>query len=361
MFNNTVVRRGSLLSRSVLSLTLALGTIAAAGMTAPTAIAKDKAPAAPKVNLSKSFRAVAAPFDASVTASAAAPAVVAAKAAVAAASQAYNAATTNSARTASRPALDAARTALRGNFAGPIAQIEPLLAATTSNDDRFTAGQLILKLGIMAEDPAIQRRGIQTQLASGLVPAAEVGRFNYFNGSLAFDAGDYAGAQAALTAAATGGYAENDVQALLAESYFKQNQTAAGLNYLKTAIAANRAAGRPVPASWLRRGLGVAYGAKLLDDAGTYGALLAEMYPSHDNWAGAISVVREVARYPLQEELDLMRLMDRTNSYSETRDYVEYIESADARRLPNEVLNAISKGIWSWFTSLLATAWIFPA
>ena len=342
MFNNGITQRGSLLSRSALGAALMLGTI---GLTAAPVLAKDKPAAAPKVTLSKGFRAVAAPFDASLTAAAAAPAAVAGKAAFTAASQAYSAAATNSARTAARPALDAARAALRTNFAGPIAQIDPLLAAATSNDDRFTAGQLILKLGVMAEDPAIQRRAIQTQLASGLVPAADVNRFNYFSGSLAFDAGDYAGAQAALSTAANAGYTENDVQALLAESYFKQNQTAAGLAYLRSAITANRAAGRPVPASWLRRGLGVAYGAKLLDDAGTYGALLAEMYPNHDNWAGAISVVREVAKYPLQEELDLMRLMDRTNSYSETRDYIEYIESADARRLPNEVLTVIAKGV----------------
>ncbi len=348
MFPNGMVQRGSLPSRSAQGVALAFALALSGGAGSPAALAKDKpaaAPAAPKVNMSKAFRAVAAPFDAGITAAAAAPGAVSAKAAYTAASQAYAAATTTSARTAARPAVDTARAALRANFTGPIAQIDPLLAAATSNDDRFVAGQLILKLGVLADDPLVQRRGIQTQLATGLVPAADVGRFNYFSGSLAYDAGDYTAAQTALNAAITGGYTDNDAQALLAESYFKLNQTAAGLSYLKNAIAANRAAGKPVPASWLRRGLGVAYGAKLLDDAGTYGALLAEMYPSHDNWAGAISVVREVAKYPLQEELDLMRLMDRTNSYSETRDYVEYIESADARRLPNEVLTVIQKGI----------------
>ncbi len=346
MTNKGIAQRASLLSRSALGLALALGTIAAGGLTAPAAFAKDnKAPAAPKVNLSKGFRAVAAPFDASVSAAIAAPATVAAKAAFAAASQAYNAATTNSARTAARPAMEAARAALRTNFTGPIAQVDPLLAAATSNDDRFTAGQLILKLGISAEDLLVQRKGIATQIASGMLPAADIGKFNYFSGSMAYDAGDYPAALAGLNAAIAAGYTDGDAQALLAETYFKQNQNAAGLNYLKTTIAANRAAGRPVPALWLRRGLSIAYNAKMVDDVGTFASLLAELYPNHDNWAGAISTVREVAHYPLQDELDLMRLMDRTNSYSETRDYLEYIESADARRLPQEVLTVIQKGI----------------
>ena len=40
-----------------------------------------------------------------------------------------------------------------------------------------------------------------------------------------------------------------------------------------------------------------------------------------------------------------MRLMGRTSSYAEERDYIEYIQAADARRLPGEVLKIIEAGI----------------
>jgi hypothetical protein len=55
-------------------------------------------------------------------------------------------------------------------------------------------------------------------------------------------------------------------------------------------------------------------------------------------------VLRDVARYQAQESLDLMRLMNRTGSYSESRDYVDHIQVADARRFPGEVVKVIEAG-----------------
>ena len=57
--------------------------------------------------------------------------------------------------------------------------------------------------------------------------------------------------------------------------------------------------------------------------------------------------MRELANYGGQDTLDLMRLMGRANSYAETRDYIEYIEAADPRRLPGETLDVIAAGVAS--------------
>jgi hypothetical protein len=72
---------------------------------------------------------------------------------------------------------------------------------------------------------------------------------------------------------------------------------------------------------------------------------LVQAYPSTENWSGAIVVVREIGKFPSQETLDLMRLMGRTNSYAEERDYIEYIQAADPRRLPGEALKVIEAGL----------------
>jgi hypothetical protein len=69
-------------------------------------------------------------------------------------------------------------------------------------------------------------------------------------------------------------------------------------------------------------------------------------------------VLREVAHYPAQDTLDLMRLMDRTNSWAEERDFIEYIQAADARRSPGEVLDIINKGVAA---GKLRTADVFVA
>jgi hypothetical protein len=55
-------------------------------------------------------------------------------------------------------------------------------------------------------------------------------------------------------------------------------------------------------------------------------------------------VVRATSQFQAQETLDLMRLMARTNSYANDRDYIEYIQAADARRFPGEVVKVIQAG-----------------
>ena len=47
------------------------------------------------------------------------------------------------------------------------------------------------------------------------------------------------------------------------------------------------------------------------------------------------------------EQLDLLRLMQRTHSWGEERDYIDFIESADARRNPGEVRQVIDEGVAS--------------
>ncbi len=120
-----------------------------------------------------------------------------------------------------------------------------------------------------------------------------------------------------------------------------------GLTVLKQAIDYRNTTPNKAPAGWYRRGLGAAYKAQLLDKAAEFAMGLVQAYPTKDNWAGAITVVREIGKFPAQESLDLMRLMGRTNSYAEERDYIEYIQAADARRLPGEVLKVIEAGVAS--------------
>ena len=177
------------------------------------------------------------------------------------------------------------------------------------------------------------------------MPAADVGKYNFYLGSIAFDQKDYAAARTALTAAIAAGYKDNDAEVVLSESLIADNQAPQGLQILSKAIEAKKAAGTPAPENWYRRGLGVAYKAKLLDQAQVFSTALVRDYPSSENWAGAIAVLREVGHFQAQETLDLMRLVQRTNSFTETGDYIEYIQAADARRAPGEVLKILDIGM----------------
>lgn len=226
------------------------------------------------------------------------------------------------------------------------AQVEQLSGLATTPDDKYVAGQFAVSLGATAKDQALQRKGVLAMIDSGKAPAAEQAKLQFYAGQFAYQAKEYAAARTALQAAIQGGYADSDVQTLLAESYFAENNTAQGLTLLQQAIDHQKATGA-VPESWYRRGLLAAYKARAGAEAARFGAGLVQSYPTTQNWGLAITIIREISGIPGQDMVDLLRLMGRTNSYNEARDYLEYVEAADPRRLPGEAMKVIEAGVAS--------------
>lgn len=295
-----------LLSRSALGVALALGTVAGG-----TVIAADPAMAqnrgnAPKINPSKGFVEVAAPAQKAI----------------------------DDVSAGDTAGIEQARTLLEQSF-----------AAIESEDDRFMAGSLAINLGSKAQDPALQRRGVKAMLESGKGSPDDLPRFNAVAGQLAYQAGDYAEAAQHLQIAIDGGFTENNAEALLAEAHISNNQPAQGLAILKRAIDNAKAGGQAAPESWYRRGLAAAYQTGAMSDTVDFATKLVRDYPTTENWGASATILRQLGNFNSQETLDLMRLMGRTNSYAEERDYVEYIQAADPRRLPGEVVEVIEAGV----------------
>lgn len=310
--------RAGLISRTA----LVLGAMTGAAMLAtPAMAAKEPKPAkqAP-LKLSPAFQKLAVPLQTKINAAKSRPEVAGAQ---------------------GKPA------ALASALAGEKAEVDAAFAAASTPDDRFVAGQFALSLGSIAEDPALQRKGVDAMLQSGKSSPADTPKLHFYAGQLAYQAKDFAGARQSLMAAAAGGYTENDPYALLAEISIAEGKTAEGLGMLQQSIDKMKAAGTAVPEAYYRRGLLAAYKAKAPQQASSFAAGLVQSYPTTQNWGIAITIVREISGIPGQDMLDLLRLMGRTNSYNEGRDYLEYIEAADARRLPGEVLKVIDAGVAS--------------
>ena len=336
--------RAKFFARTALGLALAMG-VAAGGVSAPAmAKEKEKKAEAPKISISKGFMPAYQAAKTALDAAAKRPDVVAGREAATAAENAYRSAQGKAARDAARAKYDAAIAALGTVVAAENQAVENAFTAATTPDDKFVAGQLGLTLGQLSLDKKMQRRGLQSMVDSGKVAAADAAKFNYYIGGLAFDSRDYAGARAAFQAAIAGGYTEGGIDGLLADSYFNDNQVAEGLKVLNAAIAKRGAA---APEDWIRKGIVVSYKTKLAPEAVAFSNKLVEGYPNKENWALAIAVIRDMSQFQNQEQLDLMRLMDRTASWSEARDYFEYIQAADPRRLPAEALKVIDLGIAS--------------
>lgn len=336
--------RAPFFARTALGLALAMG-VAAGGLSTPAfAKEKEKKAEAPKITLSKGFMPSYTAAKGGLDAAAKRQNVVDGRAAVTTAENAYRSAQGKKARDDAKAAYDASVAALGSALAAEKALVDTAFTTATTPDDRFVAGQLALNLGQVGFDKALQRRGLQAMVESGKVSAADSAKFNYYIGGLAYDLRDFAGARAAFQTAIAAGYADGGIDGLLADAYINDNQPAEGLKILDAAVTKRGAA---TPEDWIRKGIVVAYKAKLPQHSIGFSNRLVEFYPTKDNWSLAIAVVRDMSQFQNQEQLDLMRLMERTGSWSEARDYFEYIQAADPRRLPGEALKIIDLGVAS--------------
>ncbi|RYD46608.1 MAG: hypothetical protein EOP60_18815, partial [Sphingomonadales bacterium] len=230
------------------------------------------------------------------------------------------------------------------DFATLKPSVPTLVAAAKTPDDQAAAGRMIYNIGAKTKDQALQLQGSEMVLASGKADATATGQFSYVAAQLAFIAKDYAKARTYAEGAIKAGYTENSPELLISESYFSENQNAQGLKYLGDAIAARKAAGQPVPEAWVKRALANAYNAKMVAEANQWAMIYARDFPSQSSWGDAISIAINNGNYAAPEMLDLLRLARKTNTMRTRGQYLEYIDAADPRKLPNEVLQVLDAG-----------------
>ncbi|WP_095011052.1 hypothetical protein [Tsuneonella mangrovi] len=225
------------------------------------------------------------------------------------------------------------------------ADLPAVVATASTDDDKLIAGQLTYNVGVKAQDQAMERQGLNMMLDSGKMPQDNIGNNYYVAAQLAYQAQDWADAIKRAKQADAAGFTKTNPNLLIAEAYFAQNQTQAGLDTMDTAIAKEQSEGQPVPEDWIKRALSIAYRANLKDPSLKYAALLASTYPSKDTWGDAISIERTFYDFDGAPLLDLMRLAGQTNSLRNKRDYLDYVFSGDARRVPAEILKVINEGV----------------
>lgn len=226
------------------------------------------------------------------------------------------------------------------------AAVPGLVEAIETADDKRAAGGMVYNIGIAKQDLALQRQGLDLMIDSGKIPAADSVRFIVTAGQLASDAGDQEAARARFEQAIAAGYTGTPaLEGVIAESYFKENRYAEGLAYLKGAVDTKLAAGEMPDEDWLKRGVAMSYTNDLGREAVIFSTEYARLYPSKTSWGDAIAIQRTYFDYNNNAMLDLLRLADRTGSLRDGRDYADYIEAADARRLPGEVKRVIDMGV----------------
>lgn len=231
------------------------------------------------------------------------------------------------------------------DYAAIKAALPGLVAASQTPDDRAATGRLMFTVGQQLKDPATSLQGAEMVLASGRTDAVQTGQFNMVAAQLAYNLKDYAKTRSYSEAAIKAGYTENEPELLLAESYFAQNDYTGGLKYLGDTIAARKAANQPVNEAWVKRALATAYNNQMNDEARRWALMYASEYPNQSSWGDAIAIAINTGDYQPAEMLDLLRLARLTNTMRTRAQFLEYVDAADPRKLPQEVVTVLDAGV----------------
>ena len=225
------------------------------------------------------------------------------------------------------------------------AALPAVLASIENEDDRYAAGSAYVGVARKIDDLGLALQGLELMLASGKVEPEQVGQFNLQAGQIAYNRDEYEKARGFLRAAIDAGTSDGNPEGIIAESYFAEERFDEGLAYLEGVIDARSTAGQPVDVTWLQRGLAVAYKAEMKDEAQRFASRYVREHPSDGSWKDAIAILLNTGGYQNPEILDLLRLSRRVGTLDDARLYMEYVDAADYRRLPAEVVAVIDEGM----------------
>lgn len=217
--------------------------------------------------------------------------------------------------------------------------------------DRLIYGDWEQRIGGWVNDNSLIAKGLQNMLDSGQLQPAQVAQVGALLGQLSYIGKDYPTAIKYLTPLISNAASDPVVPQMLADSYVSIDQPKQGLEALKTAIAARKAANVAIPEDFYSRGNRIAYTAKLPAETTEWALLLVQAYPTPMNWLGATQLVRNSAtNFGNPEELDVSRLMDLTGALKldvkfVKPEYVAYLQAIDARRFPGEAVRITEQGI----------------
>ncbi|HEX7753387.1 MAG TPA: hypothetical protein VF440_13425 [Novosphingobium sp.] len=331
MMRSSSLKRGLLFSRTALGLALSLG-VATGALVAQPALAAQKDAQQGKIAFSPGFAKAASELDKALTEGSKNPAVQAATA------QARAAKDNPQAKAAAVAQIDAA-------LGGAKAKIDALATLATTQGDKLKLGEMQRNYGVLTDDVPLQHRGLVGMLDSGVLPATSLGQVQWLAGVTAYQSADYANAAKYIDMAKASGFQDPQLDAVLGDAYKRSNNPAAALASAQRDIAAAKAAGSKPSEASIRTALQAAYDSKQGPIATELAVAWVKNYPSPTAWNRAVNVINGLNGYQPQDELDLLRLLARTNSYESAREYMRHIDAIDPRRLPGEAQKVIDAGV----------------
>lgn len=285
-----------------LGTALALGAAATLSVSPAYAAKKEKAPEAPKLELSKEFRVAAGPVEADIKA---------------------------------------------GKLDGMSARLDALTTQYKLPDEQFILGGRRYEFGKVTNNQGELRKAVITMIDSKSGLAGNLAQLNGAAGQYAYNAKDFNDALTRLSEAVRLGNKDPDTFIIMAESSFQLGKMSEGLGFAERAVAEKKALGQPAPADWYQRALSIAIRAKLPSEVAKWSRSRVSAYPTPQNWRDALLIYKDSNKLEGQSALDVMRLIRSAKALAGERDYFEYAALAAERGLPGEAKSVIEEGMAS--------------
>jgi tetratricopeptide (TPR) repeat protein len=245
-----------------------------------------------------------------------------------------------------RSALLALNTALEAkNYPAATTALATAQAAARSGYARYLASALQLRLGIETSNLGLQSTAIDSMIASGAVPTADLPQLYRNQAALLQNQAKLDRAEAALTRYTE--LAPNDAEAFVALSQIKNDRKKPqeAVASIARAIALRKAAGQPVPEGWYKRGLNLAVMHKMAPQSLQFARDLVGAYPSPVNWRDALIIYRDVAKPDVATAIDAWRLTRMAKALGGERDYLAFAQALSAAGLAGESKSVLDQGV----------------
>jgi tetratricopeptide (TPR) repeat protein len=246
---------------------------------------------------------------------------------------------------AERSAIGALQSALAARDYGAAASaLSAAQAAAQGNDARYYVALLQFQLARETNNAAMQASAIESLLAIGRLPQAQLGGLYALQGTTALSTRDRARAEAAYTRAMELAPSP-EIALTLAQLKIDGRKNADAIALIGRAIQLQKARGQPVPESWYRRGVELSVAGALVPQALTLSRDWVAAYPSRENWRDAVLIYRDMAKPDPETLVDAIRLQRAAKGLGGERDYLDAAQNFTAAGLPGEARSVLEEGV----------------
>lgn len=247
------------------------------------------------------------------------------------------------------------------NYAGAEPMVAATEAAAKNDDEKFVAQSLRFDLTrgqiYAARDANPNAPVNETSLAGPLdalianpsTPAANKPGYLYARGVLAFNGKQNAQAIQYLSQARQAGYAEPNLDLMIAKAKFDSGDVAGGSADLDAAIAKAKAGGKAAPEDYYKYAIARSLKAKDKPQTVNWLAKWAAAYPTPQTWHDVLVTYgltgpQGVDTLDKNQRIDLFRLMRDTKGLADQSLYEQYAQDVIDRGLPTEALSVLKEG-----------------